>query len=70
MAESDDGRISRPDVEGRLMSDEPWAGDACSLVEAFRRGDRTPGEELEATLGALADSALNAFTHIDSRQAS
>ena len=30
-------------------SDTPWAGDACSLVDAFRAGERSPVEELEAT---------------------
>jgi hypothetical protein len=30
------------------MSDETWNGDAVGLVEAFRSGDRSPVEELEA----------------------
>ena len=29
-----------------VMSDAPWTGDACSLVDAFRAGDRSPVEEL------------------------
>ena len=29
-----------------VMSDAPWSGDACSLVDAFRAGDRSPVEEL------------------------
>jgi len=47
------------------MTDAPWLGDACSLVEAFRSGERSPSEELEATLGAIEASDLNAFTYLD-----
>ncbi len=47
------------------MTDTPWLGDTCSLVEAFRRGDRTPVEELEATLAAIDNSTLNAFSFVD-----
>jgi aspartyl-tRNA(Asn)/glutamyl-tRNA(Gln) amidotransferase subunit A len=43
------------------MGDAPWQGDACSLVDAFRRGERSPTEELDATYAAIADSGLNAF---------
>src|SRR6478735_6383336 len=46
----------------RLMSDTPWLGDTCSLVEAFRSGERSPVEELEATLAAIERSQLNCFT--------
>ena len=35
------------------MSDTPWLGDTCSLVDAFRSGERSPVEELEATLAAI-----------------
>jgi aspartyl-tRNA(Asn)/glutamyl-tRNA(Gln) amidotransferase subunit A len=45
------------------MGDMPWMGDACSLVDAFRRGERSPLEELDATVRAMADSGLNAFCH-------
>jgi len=45
--------------------DGPWVGDACSLVEAFRTGARTPLEELEATLAAIDRSALNAWSFRD-----
>ena len=45
------------------MGDTPWQGDACSLVEAFRRGERTPLEELEATFAAIAASTLNAVCY-------
>ena len=47
------------------MTDAPWAGDACSLVDAFRAKERSPVEELEATLGAIAASDLNAFSFLD-----
>ncbi len=47
------------------MSDAPWQGDACSLVDAFRSGERSPVEELEATLAAIEASDLNAFCHLD-----
>ena len=42
------------------MTDTPWLGDACSLVDAFRSGERTPAEELELVLGAIERSTLNA----------
>ena len=47
------------------MHDQPWPGDACSLVDAFRSGSITPVEALEATLTAIDGSELNAFTHLD-----
>jgi Asp-tRNA(Asn)/Glu-tRNA(Gln) amidotransferase A subunit family amidase len=47
------------------MTDSPWLGDACSLVEAFRSGERTPLDELEATLAAVERSELNAFSYLD-----
>src|SRR3954447_15705356 len=49
----------------RPVTDAPWTGDACSLVDAFRRGDRTPTEELDATFAAIDASRLNAFCHLD-----
>ena len=51
------------------MGDRPWSGDACSLVEAFRRGERSPSEELEATYAAIDESPLNAFSHLDREHA-
>lgn len=45
--------------------DAPWQGDACSLVDAFRAGERSPLEELEATLAAIEASQLNAFSFVD-----
>ena len=51
------------------MTDAPWLGDTVSLVEAFRRGERSPLEELEATLAAIGSSELNAFSHVDADRA-
>ena len=51
------------------MPDTPWQGDACSLVDAFRNGERSPVEELEATLAAIERSDLNAFTYVDTEAA-
>ena len=47
------------------MTDAPWQGDACSLVDAYRAGDRTPTEELEATFAAIDRSDLNAFCYLE-----
>ena len=47
------------------MADAPWQGDACSLVDAYRAGDRSPVEEVDATLAAIAASDLNAFSYVD-----
>jgi aspartyl-tRNA(Asn)/glutamyl-tRNA(Gln) amidotransferase subunit A len=51
------------------MADTPWQGDACSLVDEFRAGRRSPVEELEATYAAVDASELNAFTHLPREQA-
>jgi Asp-tRNA(Asn)/Glu-tRNA(Gln) amidotransferase A subunit family amidase len=47
------------------MVDTPWLGDACSLVDAFRSGERSPSEEVEAVLAAIDASSLNAFYFLD-----
>jgi Asp-tRNA(Asn)/Glu-tRNA(Gln) amidotransferase A subunit family amidase len=47
------------------VTDVPWQGDACSLVEAFRSGERTPLDELDASLAAIESSELNAFSFLD-----
>lgn len=47
------------------MTDSPWLGDACSLVDAFRAGERTPVEELEATLAAIGSTQTNSFSFLD-----
>jgi Asp-tRNA(Asn)/Glu-tRNA(Gln) amidotransferase A subunit family amidase len=44
---------------------DTWTGDACSLVDAFRAGERSPVEELEASLAAIEASDLNCFSYID-----
>jgi Asp-tRNA(Asn)/Glu-tRNA(Gln) amidotransferase A subunit family amidase len=51
------------------MSDTPWPGDACSLVDAFRAGERSPLEELDATLAAIEASDLNCFSFVDPERA-
>jgi aspartyl-tRNA(Asn)/glutamyl-tRNA(Gln) amidotransferase subunit A len=51
------------------MADAPWQGDACSLVDAFRAGERSPVEEVEATLAAIEASDLNAFAFVDPERA-
>lgn len=51
------------------MSDTPWLGDASSLVDAFRAGERSPKEELQATLDAIGSSDLNCFSFLDPERA-
>ncbi len=51
------------------VTDAPWTGDACSLVEAFRSGERSPLEELDATLAAIEASDLNCFSFVDPERA-
>ncbi|MHB8594106.1 MAG: amidase, partial [Acidimicrobiales bacterium] len=47
------------------MTDQPWLGDACSLVDALRAGHLTPPEALDLSLAAMERSGLNAFAHVD-----
>jgi aspartyl-tRNA(Asn)/glutamyl-tRNA(Gln) amidotransferase subunit A len=51
------------------MTDTPWLDDACSLVDAFRAGERSPREELQATLDAIDASDLNCFSFVDPERA-
>jgi len=51
------------------MTDTPWQGDACSLVDAYRAGTRSPVDEVDATLAAIEASDLNAFVHLDPERA-
>ena len=51
------------------MTDTPWLGDACSLVDAFRSGERSPAEELELVLGAIERSELHALSFVDADRA-
>jgi aspartyl-tRNA(Asn)/glutamyl-tRNA(Gln) amidotransferase subunit A len=53
----------------RVVTDTPWPGDACSLVDAFRSGDRSPVEELSAVYRAIETSDLNAFSFLAPEQA-
>ncbi len=48
---------------------QPWQGDQCSLVEAFRSGERSPSEEVDAVFTAIAASDLNAFSFLDEERA-
>src|SRR5918999_3513784 len=47
------------------VTDTPWPGDACSLVDAFRAGERSPVEELDASIAAIGSGGLNAFSSLD-----
>jgi aspartyl-tRNA(Asn)/glutamyl-tRNA(Gln) amidotransferase subunit A len=47
------------------VTDQPWLSDACSLVDAFRKGELSPLEALDASLAAIDASGLNAFSHLD-----
>lgn len=47
------------------MADSPWLGDACSLVDAFRKREISPVEALDAVLAAIEASQLNAFSYLD-----
>ena len=47
------------------VTSEPWLGDACSLVDAFRSRVLSPVEALDASLDAIEASNLNAFSHVD-----
>ncbi len=51
------------------MGETPWQGDACSLVDEFRAGRRSPAEELQATYGAIDASTLNSFCYLPREQA-
>ncbi len=51
------------------MTDTPWLGDACSLLEAYRAGERSPAEELELVLGAIERSQLNTISFVDADEA-
>ena len=42
-------------------TDSPWLGDAVSLVDAFRRKERSPLEELQASLEPHLDSKSTSF---------
>ena len=45
--------------------DAPWTGDACSLVDEFRAGRRSPLEETVATLAAIEADPFNCVSFVD-----
>jgi aspartyl-tRNA(Asn)/glutamyl-tRNA(Gln) amidotransferase subunit A len=47
------------------MTEAPWESDTISLVEAYRAGERTPAEEVDAVLAAIEASDLGAVTYVD-----
>ncbi len=47
----------------------PWMDDACSLVDAYRAKQVSPLEILDASIDAIGDSPLNAFSHTDFERA-
>lgn len=47
------------------MTTDTWQGDAVGLVEAFRSGERSPLEELDAAYAAIDASDLNAVCFTD-----
>jgi aspartyl-tRNA(Asn)/glutamyl-tRNA(Gln) amidotransferase subunit A len=51
------------------VADNPWQGDACSLVDAFRAKKHSPADELEATIAAIEASDLNCFSYVDADRA-
>lgn len=51
------------------MENKTWQGDACGLVDAFRSGERSPVEELQATFEAIEATDLNCFSFVDKDQA-
>ena len=51
------------------MTGEPWLGDACSLVDAYRSGTISPTEALEGSLAAVEASKLNAVCFVDEERA-
>ncbi|MDO8362370.1 MAG: amidase [Actinomycetota bacterium] len=51
------------------MGDTPWQGDACSLVDEFRAGRRSPLEELQACYAAIDASTLNACAYMPRAEA-
>ena len=51
------------------MTGEPWLGDACSLVDAYRAGTISPTEALEGSLAAIEGSKLNAVCFVDAARA-
>ncbi len=53
-----------------MTAAQPWQGDACSLVNAYRSGSHHPTDELQAVRDAIESSGLNAFSYLEAEQAS
>ena len=43
----------------------PWLGDACSLVDAFRAGELSPVEAVDAVIESVGSDPYNAICHVD-----
>lgn len=52
-----------------MTNDAPWTGDACSLVDEFRSGRRSPEEETNAVLAAIERDPFNCFSFVDAERA-
>ncbi len=48
-----------------ITASDTWQGDAVGLVDAFRSGERSPVDELEATHASIDASDLNAVCYTD-----
>jgi aspartyl-tRNA(Asn)/glutamyl-tRNA(Gln) amidotransferase subunit A len=48
---------------------KPWLGDASSLADSIRHGDIRSSDAVEASLGAIAGSKLNAIAYLDADDA-
>ena len=48
---------------------ETWLEDGCSLADAVRQGEVRAADALEGSLGAIANSKLNALTYLDADRA-
>lgn len=58
-----------PALTSPVVTDQPWQGDACSLVDAYRAGTISPTEALDLSLAAIERSELNAVVFVDEEQA-
>jgi len=51
------------------VTDQPWQGDACALIDEFRARRRSPREEIQACLAAIERSELNCVSFVDGDRA-
>ncbi len=63
------GRRAARSLASSAVTAEPWLGDACSLVDAFRAGTLSPTEALDGSLAAVEASSLNAVCFVDEQRA-